>query len=555
MPTIAFGEQLAYHGRRTRHVAVLRLFLAAAYLVFETLSNSNAVSWTKWTATGAFLVYAILLAIPRVQARGRNRLLGQFIDLIAIVVLVYLSNSGQVMLPLLMFYFVLAEAALLHGAREVLLVAVVGLGFYGPWVARGNASGFEFSSGSFLLLLLAGGGVAYYFSLQRYQKEQGVSTALRQAEGQSEAEMVQAVEMALRQLANWLNCSGAILAIWDEDLDYNVICQYPTRRQESEDPPTRFEDSHEWACFQGARLDFYSNDLSEVDRLGNRVSRDFDLHPYIIQKFEMYNCVGHGLADGDRVMGRLILFNSVSEVRRSHWKQLQTFGLYFRGLLRHLLRLKRTEFEAYGFESERIAHDLHDGPLQSMISFEMRLEVIRRLIYRNADAAADELLALQQFSRKLVAEMRTFVHRMRPIETDSSSLMAATRRLVEAFQKESGIAVTFMNGQTGDLPLSPKTSTEVLQVAREALNNINKHAQATHVLFSVEQKNGRLYVSVHDNGRGFRFGGRYSLEELELMRLGPQSIKQRVRAMGGDLSLESQPGQGANVRVSVPMEG
>ena len=554
MPTIAFGEQLAYHGRRTRHVAVLRLFLAAAYLVFETLSNSNAVSWTKWTATGAFLVYAILLAIPRVQARGRNRLLGQFIDLIAIVVLVYLSNSGQVMLPLLMFYFVLAEAALLHGAREVLLVAVVGLGFYGPWVARGNASGFEFSSGSFLLLL-AGGGVAYYFSLQRYQKEQGVSTALRQAEGQSEAEMVQAVEMALRQLANWLNCSGAILAIWDEDLDYNVICQYPTRRQESEDPPTRFEDSHEWACFQGARLDFYSNDLSEVDRLGNRVSRDFDLHPYIIQKFEMYNCVGHGLADGDRVMGRLILFNSVSEVRRSHWKQLQTFGLYFRGLLRHLLRLKRTEFEAYGFESERIAHDLHDGPLQSMISFEMRLEVIRRLIYRNADAAADELLALQQFSRKLVAEMRTFVHRMRPIETDSSSLMAATRRLVEAFQKESGIAVTFMNGQTGDLPLSPKTSTEVLQVAREALNNINKHAQATHVLFSVEQKNGRLYVSVHDNGRGFRFGGRYSLEELELMRLGPQSIKQRVRAMGGDLSLESQPGQGANVRVSVPMEG
>jgi len=555
MPTIAFGEQLAYHGRRTRHVAVLRLFLAAAYLVFETLSNSNAVSWTKWTATGAFLVYAILLAIPRVQARGRNRLLGQFIDLIAIVVLVYLSNSGQVMLPLLMFYFVLAEAALLHGAREVLLVAVVGLGFYGPWVARGNASGFEFSSGSFLLLLLAGGGVAYYFSLQRYQKEQGVSTALRQAEGQSEAEMVQAVEMALRQLANWLNCSGAILAIWDEDLDYNVICQYPTRRQESEDLPTRFEDSHEWACFQGARLDFYSNDLSEVDRLGNRVSRDFDLHPYIIQKFEMYNCVGHGLADGDRVMGRLILFNSVSEVRRSHWKQLQTFGLYFRGLLRHLLRLKRTEFEAYGFESERIAHDLHDGPLQSMISFEMRLEVIRRLIYRNADAAADELLALQQFSRKLVAEMRTFVHRMRPIETDSSSLMAATRRLVEAFQKESGIAVTFMNGQTGDLPLSPKTSTEVLQVAREALNNINKHAQATHVLFSVEQKNGRLYVSVHDNGRGFRFGGRYSLEELELMRLGPQSIKQRVRAMGGDLSLESQPGQGANVRVSVPMEG
>ena len=184
----------------------------------------------------------------------------------------------------------------------------------------------------------------------------------------------------------------------------------------------------------------------------------------------------------------------------------------------------------------------------------MRLEIIRRLMHRTPDAASEELDALQQFSRKLVSEMRTFVHRMRPIETDSSSLMAATRRLVEGFQKESGIAVTFLNGQSGDLPLSPKTSTEILQVAREALANIHKHAQATHVLFSVEQKNGRLHLSVHDTGRGFRFGGRYSLEELELMRLGPHSIKQRVRAMGGDLSLESQPGQGAHVRISVPME-
>jgi signal transduction histidine kinase len=143
---------------------------------------------------------------------------------------------------------------------------------------------------------------------------------------------------------------------------------------------------------------------------------------------------------------------------------------------------------------------------------------------------------------------------MRPIEADSSSLMASTRRVVDAFQKESGIAITFVNGQNGDIPLSPKASTEVLQVVRESLNNIYKHAEATHVLFSVEQKNARLFFSIHDNGRGFRFGGRFSLEELELMRLGPQSIKQRVRAMGGDLSLESQPGQGSNIRLSIPTD-
>ena len=555
MPTIAFSEQLAFRGRRVRHVGILRLFLAFSYLAVEAFEDPSSVPWVQWIAMSVFIVYAALLVLPPFQTEARHHGLAvQFADLFAVVSLLFLSISGHVMLPLLMFYFLLAEAALLHGAREVLLVSIVGLGLYGTWVASGNTSSFEFSYGSFLLLLIVGGGLAYYFSLQRYQREQSVSAALRQAEGQSEAEMVEAVELALRQLANWLNCSGAILAIWDEELDYNVICQYPPKREDGDESPVSFEESHEWACFQGTRLDFYSNDLAEVDRSGQRVSRDFDLHPYIIQKFEMYNCIGHGLTDGERIMGRLVLYNSVSEVRRSHWKNLQTVGHYFRGLLRHLLRLKRTELEAYGFEGERIAHDLHDGPLQSMISFEMRLEIIRRLIHRSPDAASEELEALQQFSRKLVSEMRTFVHRMRPIETDSSSLMAATRRLVEGFQKESGIAVTFLNGQNGDLPLSPKTATEVLQVAREALANIHKHAQATHVLFSVEQKNARLHLSLHDNGRGFRFGGRYSLEELELMRLGPHSIKQRVRAMGGELSLESQPGQGANVRVSVPME-
>jgi len=124
---------------------------------------------------------------------------------------------------------------------------------------------------------------------------------------------------------------------------------------------------------------------------------------------------------------------------------------------------------------------------------------------------------------------------------------------VEDFQKESGVAVTFVNNESGDIALSAKQSTEMLQVVRESLTNIYKHASATHVLFSVEQKNRRLYVSIQDNGRGFRFGGRYSLEELDAMRMGPHSIKQRVHAMGDSLTLETRPGQGANLRVSVPL--
>ncbi len=62
-----------------------------------------------------------------------------------------------------------------------------------------------------------------------------------------------------------------------------------------------------------------------------------------------------------------------------------------------------------------------------------------------------------------------------------------------------------------------------------------------------------LHISVDDNGAGFSFVGKYTLDELELLRIGPRSIKQRIRTLGGDLTLESNPGQGSNIRASVPL--
>ena len=98
-----------------------------------------------------------------------------------------------------------------------------------------------------------------------------------------------------------------------------------------------------------------------------------------------------------------------------------------------------------------------------------------------------------------------------------------------------------------------KIGVDVLQIIREALHNIHKHAQATHVLFSLEKNDNQLMIGVNDNGKGFRFGGKYTLEELEVLRLGPNSIKQRLRALGGDILLESQPGHGTNLRLKIPL--
>ena len=92
----------------------------------------------------------------------------------------------------------------------------------------------------------------------------------------------------------------------------------------------------------------------------------------------------------------------------------------------------------------------------------------------------------------------------------------------------------------------------MLQMLREALHNVQKHAGATRVAVAMEKTDRGLEISVDDNGHGFRFAGTYTLEELELLRLGPASLKRRARSLNADLLLESRPGRGAGSEVPDP---
>ncbi len=202
-------------------------------------------------------------------------------------------------------------------------------------------------------------------------------------------------------------------------------------------------------------------------------------------------------------------------------------------------------------ERERVAADFHDGPLQNFISFQMRLEVIKKLLTRDVAAASEELSQLQELCRTQVTELRGFVRSMRPVD-EGASLGSSLSRMVEQFQRDTGITATFSTGEMHD-PSQTEVSLELLQIVRETLNNIHKHSGASRVAVSVGQKGRKLELKAADNGGGFPFSGSFTLEELELMRMGPVSIKRRVRMLGGDLLLESRPGQGASLEIRVPL--
>jgi signal transduction histidine kinase len=203
-------------------------------------------------------------------------------------------------------------------------------------------------------------------------------------------------------------------------------------------------------------------------------------------------------------------------------------------------------------ERQRIASDFHDGPLQSFISLQMRLEIVRKLLDRDFRAGMEDLRQLQTLAQSQIRDLRAFLHSMRPVDVYGANLVATARRAAESFQKESGIPVTFL-GTTTPVGLPQEMTSEVLQMLRESLHNVQKHAGATRVAVSMEKTDRALEISVDDNGHGFNFAGIYTLEELELLRLGPASLKRRARSLNADLVLESRPGRGSGVKFRVPL--
>ncbi len=219
--------------------------------------------------------------------------------------------------------------------------------------------------------------------------------------------------------------------------------------------------------------------------------------------------------------------------------------------LRHNVIIRSQAQGAREAERQRIAADFHDGPLQSFISFQMRLEIVKKLLARDVAAGVEELRQLQDLCKTQVGELRSFVRSMRPPD-DGVSLPASLSRMVDQFQRETGITSTFASGDLHD-PAETEVSLELLQIVRETLNNIQKHSGATRMALSVGMTDHKVEIKAEDNGSGFPFSGAFNLDELDMLRLGPASIKRRVRMLGGELQVESRPGHGASLDIKIPV--
>jgi PAS domain S-box-containing protein len=212
--------------------------------------------------------------------------------------------------------------------------------------------------------------------------------------------------------------------------------------------------------------------------------------------------------------------------------------------------LRRTN-SAIESERNRIARDLHDGPVQGVSAASLSLEAALLMIGAgDVDRGVDVLSKVRKELADEADALRALMAGLRPPVLEERGLMPALREAVTRFGIEQGVETDL--GGTLPRPLSADLETLAYRVVQEALTNAAKHARAGHVTVSVETTATSLRVEIEDDGRGF--DSAMTREFLRQGRVGLASMRERVELANGTFVVRSNPGRGTSIVATLPVD-
>jgi signal transduction histidine kinase len=220
-------------------------------------------------------------------------------------------------------------------------------------------------------------------------------------------------------------------------------------------------------------------------------------------------------------------------------------------LLYDLFTLSRLKKKAEAAAGSRIAHEIHDGIIQSLCYINMQLEELRA---GSGDAFAhrsDPLARIQQTVNMEIAGLRKLAANLSSLEIDSSRLLGYLAGLTVKFQLEHGIAARFVP-EVDEMHLEPHICVELAHIVQEALVNVRKHSKASEVLVRFGKRSGDWILHVADNGCGFGFAGRLAGEELQTSGKGPAVIMERAHGINAKVSIECFEQGGSCIEIAIP---
>lgn len=294
-----------------------------------------------------------------------------------------------------------------------------------------------------------------------------------------------------------------------------------------------------------ARLDL----LSDTDAAASSMTA---LRAAVGLPFERALDIG-ALRAGGEWTGRLLLFDSAARVDQRTLRWLGALTSQLGPALHSLYLLRRLRTRVSAMEQARLARELHDGIIQSLVGLEMQVAVLGRKVSAGDALEPGAIERIQGLLHNEVINVRELMQQIRPVEVSRGDLPGHLAEIAERFRRDTGIGARFISAlEDPDIP--PRLGRELVRITQEALVNVRKHSRATDVVIRFGASGPDWTLIIDDNGVGCGFTGRFGLDELDQARRGPLVIKERVRGIHGSLLLESIPGRGTSLEIRVPRQ-
>jgi PAS domain S-box-containing protein len=214
-------------------------------------------------------------------------------------------------------------------------------------------------------------------------------------------------------------------------------------------------------------------------------------------------------------------------------------------------RLLRRTNSAIEQERNRIARDLHDGPVQGVSAASLSLEAALLMIKAgDIERGLDVLTKIRQELAGEADSLRRLMAGLRPPVLEERGLMPALRESLLRFGADQEIETEFSGSITRPIP--DDLETLAFRVVQESLTNVGKHAGATRVTVHVETDQSQLRIEIEDDGTGFETGE--VRDHLRAGRVGLASMRERVELASGTFAVRSTPGRGTAVMATIPLD-
>ena len=202
-------------------------------------------------------------------------------------------------------------------------------------------------------------------------------------------------------------------------------------------------------------------------------------------------------------------------------------------------------------ERSRIACEIHDGLIQTLVGINFKMELCRDLIFSDPTRSHELLSDAKTQLKSAIEESRQVIFNLRPLYYDSMHLVPALNAYLKSYEIQAQVRTEF--SVTGkETVLTPKMKIFLFRIVQEALSNVHKHAKAERVAVTLVLTDQHARATIQDNGIGFEVDA-VSQDPTKWQSFGLKGFAERARLVGGTAKIESRKGHGTLVMVDIPI--